>query len=231
MRILLTAFEPFGGRQRNASAEALLRLQQTYRDFDGLQLDTRMLPVETGRAAEMLRHAVDDLRPDIVLCLGEAKREALCLETTGYNERRFRIPDNAGNQFEGTPIIEDAPASYASTLPLDTMMEAVKAVEVPVRLSDDPGRYLCNEALYSLLHHIATNNLAVQAGFLHVPHLPEAAVDETYPSLPTEDVIKGLEAIMNVLSGSAGRQEPQPTYSLNGRKPMTVIPWRVPKSS
>ncbi len=192
--LLLTAFEPFGGRDKNASLEALKILSTTLEASGSLTLFTRLLPVETERASALVCEVVDELKPDIVLCTGEAKRDAICLEQVAYNERHFTIPDNSGKLLENQPIIDGAPSTYASTLALDQMLEAMEATGVPVRLSDNPGRFLCNEVLYSVLHHIARHNLTAKAGFVHVPLLPEVATESDYPSLSTAEVVKGIQA-------------------------------------
>lgn len=194
--ILMTAFEPFGGRTKNASAEALAQfVDQLDKDFP-LRVVTRGLPVAAGEAGEMLRAAIDEVKPDYVLCLGEAKRPEICLERVGWNERRFTQPDNAGNHFNGTPIREGGPASYPSTLPLDAMLSAMQQETPAARFSDDAGRYLCNEALYTCLDHIARHGLNVQAGFIHVPLLPEhaASPDDAGSTMPTGDVVRALAA-------------------------------------
>jgi pyroglutamyl-peptidase len=196
--ILVSAFEPFGGRGKNASAEALAQL--ACESFEMADIRTTLLPVETEKAFAQLRVELERIQPDILLCLGEAKRDALCLETTGYNERRFSIPDNAGHTLDGTPINSAGPASYPSTLPLDQMLQAVGPMNIPVCLSDDPGRYLCNEVLYSALDYVATHNLPVRVGFIHIPHLPEAATeDPDYPTMPTEQVVLALCAVIEIL--------------------------------
>lgn len=150
----------------------------------------------------MLRAAIDEVQPDIVLCLGEAKRPEICLEQVGWNERRFTQPDNAGNQFDGTPIREGGPESYRTTLPLDAMLSAMQAEIPATRFSDDAGRYLCNEALYTCLDHIARHHLDVTAGFIHVPLLPEGAddPDDAGCTMPTGDIVRALAAGLKVLA-------------------------------
>jgi pyrrolidone-carboxylate peptidase len=71
LSILLTAFEPFGGRAKNASAEALAGVMQQAKALTGLSLTARLLPVEAGLAADQLRAALDEVRPDVLLSLGD----------------------------------------------------------------------------------------------------------------------------------------------------------------
>ena len=199
---LLTAFEPFGGRDRNASAEALVQLVELPAGtFYPLLLVAQHLPVETGRAAQLICRAIDQIYPDYVICLGEAKRDAICLERVGYNELCFTIPDNVGKMVQEQPVVPDAPLTYPATLPLEIMLPAMQKTGAPVRISDDPGRYLCNEVLFSTLHHIIQHNLSIQAGFIHVPRLPEAATEPDHPCLPTAETVRALTAGLLSLAG------------------------------
>jgi pyroglutamyl-peptidase len=199
LSVLVTAFEPFGGRTLNASDEALARLLAQPDRLPGLTLIGRRLPVEAGRASEAVIRAIDEAQPAALVCLGEAKRDALCLERVGYNERHFNIPDNAGNLIEGQAILPGGPERYLATLPLEAMLRAVQATGTPVRFSENPGRYLCNEALYSALHHLAQSGRALPAGLIHVPLLPETINNPEDPCLPVEKTIRGLVAALGVL--------------------------------
>lgn len=199
LSVLLTAFEPFGGRAKNASAEALAGVMQQAGALPGLSLTARLLPVEAGLAADQLRSALDEVRPDVLLSLGEAPRDVVCLEQMGYNERRFSIPDNAGNLLTDQPVDPVGPPTYSASLPLAAMLAAIQVVEVPVRLSDDPGRYLCNEVFYSGLAYAAQRAPHLRVGFIHVPYLPSAVTDSDHPSLPTDQVVRAVMAALQTL--------------------------------
>jgi pyroglutamyl-peptidase len=198
-RILITAFEPFDGRTKNASAEAVKALMQETIPAN-IEITVCLLPVETITAPEQVLRAINDRQPDYVVSLGEAKRDSVCIETVAYNERKFTIPDNAGFLLDGK-IVPDAATSYVATLPVEAMLHAIARTGVQVRLSDDAGRYLCNEVMYSVLHDLTHRDQApVPAGFIHVPHLPEVALDPDYPSMPTEQVVRALLAVLDVLA-------------------------------
>ena len=54
------------------------------------------------------------------------------------------------------------------------MLEAVKAANVPAELSLSAGTFLCNQVLYTALHHIETHRLETHAPVLSIcPPLPE----------------------------------------------------------
>lgn len=86
MKILVTAFEEFGNVKGNSSLEVLKRLDIK---------DKIILPVSYKRAKEELAKAVSNIKPDFVLCLGQAGKESkIRIEMLGINYTRGSIPDN-----------------------------------------------------------------------------------------------------------------------------------------
>ena len=70
MRVLLSGFEPFGGADRNPSAEIVAAIAaEPPRD---LYLETIVLPVETEVAADRLLATWRTGEADAVVMLGEA---------------------------------------------------------------------------------------------------------------------------------------------------------------
>jgi pyroglutamyl-peptidase len=155
----LFAFEPFGGASVNASLEAARRWCE--RD-DSLRLT--VLPVVAGEAERLAAGALTEGLPALCLALGEATREPweVRLERTYHNRDDFRIPDNAGMQRQGVPIEDGGPAVQYSTLELTGLGEDAP---MPVRVSDDAGRFLCNRLGYFL----SRSYPPLPSAFVHVP--------------------------------------------------------------
>ena len=188
-KLLITGFDPFDGEAVNPSYEAVKRLPEQIGDY---QLTKLEIPTVYGAAAARVLAQAEALSPDVILCIGQAGgRDAITPEVIGINLREGAIPDNAGVQYAGKPIDEAAPAAYFSTLPVRSMVEAMRKIGIPARLSYTAGAFVCNDTLYTLLHHYHATETRV--GFIHVPFLPEQAKDEK-PSLPLDDIVKGLEA-------------------------------------
>jgi pyroglutamyl-peptidase len=165
MRILVTAFGPFEGRSENASSLALLKLKTSLPE-----IRTRILPVDSVVAPARLREALRLIRPEILVLLGEAAgSKTIRLETTAFNELDFRIPDISGRQPTARPIRRDAPAIRHSTLPFKQVHHLLSASDHPIVLSHDPGRYLCNQVLYTALEYLERHALPCRAGFIHLP--------------------------------------------------------------
>ena len=197
MTILITAFEPFQQETTNATMAALSLLPDR---LCGVTLEKRVIPVVFGEAIEVVTKLVDDLRPDAVVCLGQASgRAEITPERVAINVMDARIPDNAGNQPVDTPVREGGPAAYFSTLPVKAMVQAMKENGVPASLSNTAGTFVCNDLMYGLLDHLTRTGQAIPAGFIHVPATPAQACDRPTSSMAPETAAKGLGAALRTL--------------------------------
>jgi len=190
-RILLTAFEPFGGEKINPSLEIAKKLA----DRDGVTVLT--VPVTfADSAAAVLPHLPGH---DAVVMLGQAKgRKGVTVERVAINIDDASAPDNAGDTPTDRPIAEGGPAAYFSTLPIKNIVESIRAEGLPASVSNSAGTYVCNHLMYSVLH--ALNGANVRAGFIHVPALPEqTAGHPEIPSIPLEDMVRAIEIALNTL--------------------------------
>lgn len=188
-KLLITGFDPFGGESLNPSWEAVRLLPDTIGPW---QLTRLMLPTVFGRAAAAVLEAAEKLQPDAILSIGQAGgRSGITPEVVGINLREARIADNEGNRPINEPVIPGAPAAYFATLPVRTMVAAMEKEGIACGLSYTAGAFVCNDVLYTLLHRF--DGTGVQAGFVHVPFLPEQA-KEGQPSMPLADMVRGLAA-------------------------------------
>jgi pyroglutamyl-peptidase len=194
-QLLITGFDPFGGASVNPAREAVMALPDVVGDYALTKLE---IPTVFGLAAETVLRAAEILCPDVILCVGQAGgRAAITPEVVAINLREASIPDNAGNQPKNMPVVENAPAAYFSTLPVRAMAEGVKAAGIPCSLSYSAGVFVCNDLLYTLLHHYDGTDTRV--GFVHIPYLPEQA-GEGVASLPLEDAVRGLTAAIQAIT-------------------------------
>ncbi|MBP3667305.1 MAG: pyroglutamyl-peptidase I [Clostridia bacterium] len=194
-RILVTGFDPFGGQPVNPAREAVLRLPKTVGGYEITKLE---IPTVFGLAAETALQAAEELRPHAILCVGQAGgRSAVTPEVVAINLREASIPDNAGNIPVNTPVVENAPAAYFATLPVRDMVQAVKERGIPCALSYTAGTFVCNDLLYTLLHHYRDTD--VKVGFVHIPYLPEQA-GEGAPSMELNTVVEALTAMIGAMN-------------------------------
>ena len=189
-RLLITGFDPFGGEAINPAWEAVKLLPDTIGDFELCKLQ---IPTVFGVAAAMVLAAAEGYHPHVILCIGQAGgRSTVTPERIAINIRDARIPDNAGNQPQGEFVIPDGPAAYFATVPVKEMAAAIQATNLPGTVSNSAGTFVCNDTLYTLLHHFAGTEVTV--GFLHVPYLPSQGT----PSLPLEDTVQALISAIEV---------------------------------
>ena len=192
--LLMTCFEPFGGRETNVSREAVMALPPTIGPFE---LRRACLPVAFGRAAELAAQAADELCPAAIVCVGEAAgRTAITPEATARNLRDARIPDNDGAQPHGEPVLAGGPDELCSTLPIDAIVEAILSVGVPAEVSHNAGTFVCNDLMYLTLHRFGQGD--IPCGFVHVPAGGEL-------DIPT--IARGLQATVLSLAKRWGDRE------------------------
>lgn len=185
-KLLITGFDPFGGASINPAWEAVKLLPETIADFEIHKLE---IPTVYGLAAQKVLEKAAEVQPHVILCIGQAGgRAAVTPERIGVNIRDAKIADNAGNQPVGQFVAQDGPAAYFATVPVMAMADAIRAAGLPGQVSNSAGAFVCNDTLYSLLHHYSGTN--VKVGFIHVPWLPEQGT----PSLPLKDTAAALEA-------------------------------------
>ena len=191
-RILLTGFDPFGGESINPSWEAVRRLDG--KRIGGHRVVARQLPTEFAGSLDLLKAAVREIAPVILLGVGQAGgRTQLSIERVAINVQDARIADNAGAQPVDEPVIADGPAAYFSTLPIKAMLAALHAKGLPAEISQTAGTYVCNHIAYAMLH-LAAKRRGMRAGFIHIPYLPEQAARlRGAASMAQADVLQGLE--------------------------------------
>jgi pyroglutamyl-peptidase len=191
-RLLITGFDPFGGATVNPSWMAVERLPEHIGECVLCKLQ---IPTVFGKATAAVLEIARQFSPDTILCVGQAgSRAAVTPERIGVNIRDARIPDNAGNQPRGEFVDPQGPAAYFSTLPVEAMAQAIRDAGVDATVSNSAGAFVCNDVLYSLLHHY--DGTAVRVGFVHVPYLPEQGA----PSMELAQIVRALEAAITLIT-------------------------------
>jgi pyroglutamyl-peptidase len=201
--VLVTGFEPFEKDSVNPSWEAA-------RALDGWEagqavVHARRLACVFGSALRQLDAAIDELKPQLVLCLGLAGgRFEFTPERVAINVDDGRIADNAGHQPIDVPVVPGAPAAYFSTLPIKAVVRDLRAAGIPASVSNSAGTFVCNHVFFGLMHRIATRPVAtgMRGGFIHVPYLPEQAARlPGQPSMALETMVAALRlAVTTALS-------------------------------
>ena len=192
-RVLLTGFDPFDGAQVNPSWQAVQALHN--RQIGGRRIVAAQLPTVFGTSLRRLDTLLDQLRPELVICVGQAGgRSAISLERVAINVDDAPIPDNAGDQPVDTPVAAGAPAAYFSSLPIKAALAALQREGLPAEVSQTAGTFVCNHVFYGLMHRLASHpGLShTRGGFVHVPWLPEQGA----PAMALDDVVRGLRTVV-----------------------------------
>ena len=102
----------------------------------------------------MLRAAIHEVQPDIVLGVGQAGgRSELCLERVAINVQDARIKDNDGKQPIDRPVVREGPAAYFSTLPIKACVAEMRKAGLPAAVSNTAGTFVCNHVFYATDGH------------------------------------------------------------------------------
>ncbi len=197
IKVLLTGYEPFGGHKKNPTIDIVAALEG--KKIAGAEVYGKILPVSVKRAGPEIDKVLYELKPDVVISLGLAPTyTSITVERVGLNLVDARIPDNDGEQPVDMPIVEDAPLAYLATLPTREIVEELKKNGIPAVLSYSAGTYLCNYALFKVLHHASEHGYPKSAGFIHIPYTPDQVVNRHFllgKSTPSMCLDMEIEAI------------------------------------
>ena len=202
MKVLLTAFNPFGGESVNPAQEAVEAVADTVAGAEVVKL---VVPTVFKKSIETVHEAMKKEKPDVTFCIGQAGgRIGLTPERVAINLDDARIEDNEGNQPVDSPIFEDGKNAYFTSLPVKAMVQKIKDAGVPSSISYTAGTFVCNHLMYGVLYYIEKEFPGMKGGFMHVPYLHEQAVNRANtPSLSKDDIVKGIEAAITAIVENA----------------------------
>lgn len=184
MKILVTAFEEFGNIKGNSSLEVLKRLDIK---------DKIILPVSYKRAKEELAKAISNMKPDFVLCLGQASGEKkLRIEMLGINYTRGSIPDNDGVLKDRGFVKENGSLALKTNLEIEDLVSRLNEKNA-CYLSLSAGAYICNTTYYTALDLMKGNAL-----FVHLPCYEGQTTK--FPTMSTDLMAKAINDIIDYIS-------------------------------
>lgn len=185
-RILLTAFEPFGGADYNPSSALLDMLGRG-------GLIKKILPVSYSRAKKELKEALEKTRPDAVVLTGLASgRIEVCLEACAVNVKNGG-PDNDGVKAAGEAIVPGTPRTLFTALDLEPSVKRIRAAGIPCRVSRSAGTFVCNSAYYHLLL------TGVPGVFVHIPDDERSKKSENAPFLSLKKDAEALSLLLDCI--------------------------------
>ena len=192
--LLLTGFEPFDGGRVNPSGEVARRL-------DGSRIGAatvvgRVLPVSFARLPALIGELVAAERPDAMVGMGLASGEpAIRLEQFGINRAHSDRADNDGLAPVDRPLDPAGPAARIVSLQLGPALERLRAAGIPARLSFHAGTHCCNLWLYHALGALERAERQIPCGFVHLPCLPEQAIETPVASMPLDLMVEAVRLV------------------------------------
>lgn len=207
MRVLLAGFGPFPGAPLNPSAALAQKLARRRRPaLDGLLRTVHVFDTSYACVDRDVPKLFAE-KPDIVLVFGLAgRRRQICIETRARNAVSMLFPDASGHR-PSTSVIESGGAdALIGHAPFVRLVSAVRARKLPVRLSRDAGRYLCNYAYWRALERAPEGRPLVQ--FVHIPALgrnpqPRRRSKRRSPSLA--QLVGAAERLLIALAAASKR--------------------------
>lgn len=206
MKIIVTGFDPFGGEVMNPAWKAVKALPDSILDAKIIRLE---IPTVFEKSAQIVQQAIEKEQPDVVIHVGQAGgRFCVTPERIAINLDDARIPDNEGNQPIDQVIQAKGPAAYFSTLPVKAMVEAIKKAGLPAAVSNSAGVFVCNHIMYQTLHFIHQKAQNIQAGFIHVPYIPQQVLDKpNQPCMNLADITRSLEKAIEAVIHFQGQSD------------------------
>ena len=156
MRILVTAFEPFGTNDTNISQKVL----------DAIPTDVAklLLPVSFRRAPEVLNEAIKQFQPEVIISMGQAAEgDKIRLERLAINMMDSAKGDNDGYIPDEEMICPEAPLALKTALPVKSLCADCINAGLPTMVSNSAGLYVCNRIYFEALRR-TPNSL-----FVHIP--------------------------------------------------------------
>ena len=199
--ILVTGFGPFPGVAVNVSAELAHNAAAIgcARRLD-TSFITEILATEWARGLARIDELWATYEPIAALHLGVASdATGLVIERAAYNTCSLSV--DASGQFPSDDLHgATTPPVRETTLPLDSLANALKREAIACSLSDNPGRYLCNAVYFRSLGHARMRG--VPALFIHIPAWLVATQENSPPcegSIDWASAARGIDIAVQAL--------------------------------
>ncbi len=194
--VLLTGFEPWADWSHNPSGDVARALHGTV--IGGFEVVSAVVPVVHGKDIAAVVPLLVEHQPAAVVSLGlHSGASVVHVERVALN---LKVIEN-----EDAPVVEGGPDAYFATLPTRVMVAAMTQVGIPARLTYSAGTFLCNHLMYSVLHHVSSHKLDIQAGFIHVPPTPDLVVKRGGASMALTDIQRGVMAGLHAVVESLNK--------------------------
>jgi len=192
VKVLVTGFGAFPGVPHNVSSDIALNCAARWSRNPGLNVECVILDTEWEAAPRRVLQKIDEFQPGVLILLGVSqKATGLTLETAAYNACHIK-PDACDQLPEHATVRDGGKARLATSAPADCILDALKGGGLPVTISDEPGRYVCNA-----IYHEALTATAIRSHqrciFIHLP------TRFSQDTMTQDDAMRGLDVVLGVM--------------------------------
>jgi pyroglutamyl-peptidase len=210
MRILLTGFEPFAGRDVNPSWEAVRELDGEI--VAGAWIRALRVPVVWRRSVATIVSELEREPVDALIIGGLAfGRASVNVEALAHAVGDAPwVADNEGRALAGARSDGDpsGPDALLATAPVRAIAASLNANGIPAVVSWDGGAYASNATLYGALRYARERGLRLPTTYVHVPALPEMTTGTGVPSLPLTTLVRAFRLACETVATHEGPDLP-----------------------
>jgi len=167
--VLITGFGPFPGAPFNPTGPLVERLSRVRRPaLAGVTIVAHVFQTSYEAVDRELPKLIARHKPDALLMFGLAPRaKTLRIETRARNALAF-LPDVSGQSLRRHTIVKSGPPAVALPARARHLFAASRTARIPLVVSRDAGRYLCNYLCWRAAEAAARDGPRI-ASFVHVP--------------------------------------------------------------
>jgi pyroglutamyl-peptidase len=214
--VLLTGFGPFPGAPRNPTGALVRTLTRLRRPaLHDVRLAAHVFMTSYAAVDRDLPALIARHKPDVLLMFGLAARSKTVRIETRARNALAAFPDAGGLLPRRHTIAPNAGHRVMSARRAH-LLTAARATRVPVRLSRDAGRYLCNYLYWRALNAADTPQGPRLAVFVHIPQVaatvrPKHIRDDKphrhskQSKLTMDDLVRVADRILMTLVAAARR--------------------------
>jgi len=201
--VLITGFGSFPGTPFNPTEPLAIELARCrHPAFANVRRVAHVFRVSYEAVDRELPTLLEREKPDALVMFGVAGRSKhLRIETRARNALAPALPDAGGRLPETTAIVSGALTTLPLRAPAMRLLQAARAVGVPVALSRDAGRYLCNYLCWRAAE-AARSGVPRLVAFVHVPSVRRVPI-QPRPALTLDDLTRAGEAIVRAAVSAA----------------------------
>jgi pyroglutamyl-peptidase len=205
--ILVTGFGPFPGAPSNPTEPLVERLARLRRPaLADVKIVPHIFATSYAVVDRELPGLVAEYRPRALLMFGLAARtKSLRIETRARNALAL-LSDVSGRSLRRNSILPGGPGDLPLPAQTRPLLTAAQNAQVPVMLSRDAGRYLCNYLCWRAAEASRNHDGLRLVTFVHVPAIPRAVRPRTKQRrLTLDDLTRAGSRILFALAVAARR--------------------------